>query len=121
MVMHCWIPKALKEGKPNLLPDRSEAFQARSVMLLMEAHSVRRMSLVGLSYGGFVGYSLAAQFKEALERAVICCAGVCMKEKDLREGVFKVSDLEEAERGARPPQHRPSSPSRATRASLPPS
>ncbi|KAJ4839465.1 hypothetical protein Tsubulata_022969 [Turnera subulata] len=136
-VMHCWIPKARKEGKPDLLlihglganalwqwgdviphvtphfnvyvpdlvffggsystlPDRGEAFQARCVMRLMEAHSVRRMSLVGLSYGGFVGYSLAAQFEEAVERVVICCAGVCMEEKDLREGVFKVSDLEEA-------------------------
>ncbi|KAF3975752.1 hypothetical protein CMV_001008 [Castanea mollissima] len=79
-------------------PERSESFQAQCVMRVMEANSVRKLSLVGLSYGGFVGYSMAAQFKEAVERVVLCCAGVCMEEKDLRNGVFRVSDLEEAVR-----------------------
>ncbi|GMN45341.1 hypothetical protein TIFTF001_014523 [Ficus carica] len=79
-------------------PEREEWFQAQCVMRAMEAHSVRRLSLVGLSYGGFVGYSLAAQYGEVVERVVICCAGVCMEEKDLREGLFPVSDLEEAAR-----------------------
>ncbi|GKV41104.1 hypothetical protein SLEP1_g48681 [Rubroshorea leprosula] len=77
-------------------PERTEAFQAQCLMRLMEAHSVKKFSLVGLSYGGFVGYGLAAQFSEAVERVVICSAGVCMEEKDLKEGVFRVSDLEEA-------------------------
>ena len=67
-------------------------------MRVMEANSVRKLSLVGLSYGGFVGYSMAAQFKDVVERVVICCAGVCMEENDLRDGVFRVSDLEEAVR-----------------------
>lgn len=103
-VMHCWVPKTLKESKPNLLlihgfganalwqwgdvirlmvphfnvyvpdllffgdsyttqPDRSESFQARCVMRVMEANRVGKVSLVGLSYGGFVAYSLAAQFR----------------------------------------------------------
>jgi pimeloyl-ACP methyl ester carboxylesterase len=138
-VMNCWVPKARKESKPNLLlihglganalwqwadvvrhvipffnvyvpdlvffgdsvttrPERTESFQAQCVMRVMEAHSVRRLSLVGLSYGGFVGYSLASQYKEMVERVVICCAGVCMEEKDLSGGVFKVSNLEEAAR-----------------------
>lgn len=79
-------------------PERAEWFQAQCVMRAMEAHSVRRLSLLGLSYGGFVGYSLAAQYGEVVERVVICCAGVCMEEKDLREGLFPVSDLEEAAR-----------------------
>ncbi|GLT31152.1 hypothetical protein SLA2020_059100 [Shorea laevis] len=77
-------------------PERTEAFQAQCLMRLMEAHSVKKLSLVGLSYGGFVGYSLAAQFSDAVERVVICSAGVCMEEKDLKEGLFRVSDLEEA-------------------------
>ncbi|XP_068314432.1 uncharacterized protein [Pyrus communis] len=77
-------------------PDRSDSFQAECVMQAMEAHSVRRLSLVGLSYGGFVAYSLAAKYKEAVERVVICCAAVCLEEKDLREGAFRISDLDEA-------------------------
>lgn len=54
------------------------------------------MNIVGLSYGGFVGYSLAAQFPEAVERIVIGCAGVCLEEKDMDEGLFKVKSVEEA-------------------------
>ncbi|CAK7347149.1 unnamed protein product [Dovyalis caffra] len=79
-------------------PERTESFQAQCLMRVMESHSVQKFSLVGLSYGGFVGYSMAAQFKEAVERVVICCSGICMEEKDLSEGVFAVSDLEEAAR-----------------------
>lgn len=77
-------------------PERSESFQAECVMRVMEAHSVKKLSLVGLSYGGFVGYSMAAQFKEKIGKVVICCSGVCLEEQDLRDGMFKVSDLEEA-------------------------
>jgi pimeloyl-ACP methyl ester carboxylesterase len=65
-------------------------------MRLMEAHGVQRMNIVGISYGGFVGYSLAAQFPENVEKLVLCCAGVCLEEKDMEDGLFKVPNLEEA-------------------------
>lgn len=94
-----FVPDLLFFGESyTTRPERTEAFQAQCLMRLMEAQSVKKFSLVGLSYGGFVGYSLAAQFSEAVERVVICCAGVCMEEKDLAEGVFRVSDLDEAAR-----------------------
>ncbi|KAL6962748.1 hypothetical protein U1Q18_037705 [Sarracenia purpurea var. burkii] len=76
--------------------ERSESFQARCLMRVMEANRVGKTSVVGLSYGGFVAYAMAAEFPEAVERVVICCAGVCLEEKDLAEGMFRVSDLEEA-------------------------
>ncbi|XP_035845974.1 uncharacterized protein LOC118492219 [Helianthus annuus] len=76
--------------------DRSDSFQAQCVYRVMEVNSVKRMRVVGLSYGGFVAYSLAAQFKEMVERVVICCAGVCLEEKDLEDGLFPVKSLEEA-------------------------
>ncbi|XP_035845975.1 uncharacterized protein LOC118492220 [Helianthus annuus] len=31
-----------------------------------------------------------------VERVVICCAGVCLEEKDLEDGLFPVKSLEEA-------------------------
>jgi pimeloyl-ACP methyl ester carboxylesterase len=65
-------------------------------MKLMEAHGIKKMSLVGISYGGFVGYSMAMQFPEAVERVVLCCAGVCLEEKDMEDGLFMVSDFDEA-------------------------
>ncbi|EXB29471.1 Uncharacterized protein L484_022143 [Morus notabilis] len=77
-------------------PERSESFHARCVAVLMEAQGVRRMHVVGLSYGGFVGYWLAAQFKERVERVVLCCAGVCMEDKDMEEGMFQVRNVDEA-------------------------
>ncbi|XP_031396924.1 uncharacterized protein LOC116207933 [Punica granatum] len=56
-------------------PGQSEEFQARYVAVLMDALNVYKMILVGLRYGGFVAYSLAAQFPERVERVVICIAG----------------------------------------------
>ncbi|KAK1435477.1 hypothetical protein QVD17_01241 [Tagetes erecta] len=77
--------------------DRSESFQAECVYRVMEMNSVTKgVRVVGLSYGGFVAYSLAAQFKEFVERVVICCAGVCLEEKDIADGLFVVKDLDEA-------------------------
>ncbi|KZV44492.1 Alpha/beta-Hydrolases superfamily protein isoform 1 [Dorcoceras hygrometricum] len=76
--------------------DRSDSFQAQCVMRMMEALGVGRMRVVGLSYGGFVAYSMAAQFPDAVERVVICCAGVCSEEKDLEEGLFRVKSVDEA-------------------------
>lgn len=55
-----------------------------------------KLSLVGISYGGFVGYSVAALYPEMVEKVVICCSGVCVEEKDFRDGLLRVSDLEEA-------------------------
>lgn len=77
-------------------PERTESFQAACVVKLMQAHGVHRMSLVGISYGGFVGYSVAAQFPEVVERLVLCCAGVCLEEIDMTNGLFRVSTLDEA-------------------------
>ncbi|KAK4438180.1 putative hydrolase YugF [Sesamum alatum] len=92
-----YVPDLLFFGESKTdRPERTEAFQAQSVMRLMEAHGVHKMSLVGISYGGFVGYSMAAHFPEAVEKVVLCCTGVCLEEKDLRDGLFEVADLDEA-------------------------
>ncbi|GMH00156.1 hypothetical protein Nepgr_001995 [Nepenthes gracilis] len=136
-VVHCWIPNAPRETKPDLVlihgfganamwqwfrvvcqvtshfnvyvpdlvffgdsfttrPERTESFQAQCIMRVLEANAVKKMSVVGLSYGGYVAYSMAVQYKEEVERVVICCSGVCVEEKDLRVGMFKVADLDAA-------------------------
>ncbi|XP_010546343.1 PREDICTED: monoacylglycerol lipase ABHD6 [Tarenaya hassleriana] len=92
-----YVPDLLFFGSSSTSePDRSESFQARCLIRLMEAHGVQRMSVVGISYGGFVGYSAAAQFPEKVERLALCCAGVCLEEKDMADGLFRVPNLEEA-------------------------
>ncbi|CAK8537471.1 unnamed protein product [Lathyrus sativus] len=77
-------------------PERTEAFQAECVMKVMEMKSVKSVSVVGLSYGGFVAYSMGVKYVEFVERVVICGSGVCLEERDLKEGVFPVYDLDEA-------------------------
>ncbi|KAK6150401.1 hypothetical protein DH2020_015333 [Rehmannia glutinosa] len=93
-----YVPDLLFFGESyTTRPERSEAFQAESVMRAMEAMGVRgRMRVVGLSYGGFVAYSMAAQFPDAVERVVIGCAGVCLEEKDMEDGLFRVKSVDEA-------------------------
>ena len=91
------MPDLLFFGRSyTTLNERTETFQAKCLMKLMNIHGVHKLSFVGISYGGFVCYSMAVQFPEAVEKAVFCCTGVCLEEKDLQEGLFKVRDLEEA-------------------------
>ncbi|KMT01511.1 hypothetical protein BVRB_9g215150 [Beta vulgaris subsp. vulgaris] len=103
-VLHHFMPK-YNVYVPDLLffgrsytsqKERTETFQARCLMKLLHIHGVQKVNLVGISYGGFVGYSMANQFPEAVEKAVLCCTGICLEEKDLKEGLFKVKDLDEA-------------------------
>lgn len=83
-------------GSYTKLKDRSETFQAKCMKTLMDMHGVDKMSLVGTSYGGFVGYRMAVDFPDKVDKVVLCCAGVCVEDKDLNNGLFKVSNLEEA-------------------------
>uniref|UniRef100_A0A0D9VUR9 AB hydrolase-1 domain-containing protein n=1 Tax=Leersia perrieri TaxID=77586 RepID=A0A0D9VUR9_9ORYZ len=76
--------------------DRSEDFQARAVKAAMDAIGVTRFDVVGVSYGGFVGYRMAAMYPEAVERVVMVCAGVCLEETDLAAGLFPVAGVGEA-------------------------
>ena len=76
--------------------EQSESFQAECLVKIMETHGVQRMSLVGISYGGFVAYKVGALFPEMVDKLVLCCAGVCLEEVDMQNGLFRVSTLEEA-------------------------
>ncbi|KAG6532514.1 hypothetical protein ZIOFF_006360 [Zingiber officinale] len=39
---------------------------------------------------------MATMFPSAVERVVLCCAGVCLEERDLAEGLFVVSNADDA-------------------------
>ena len=76
--------------------ERTESFQAQCVMKMMEKLGVKKMSVCGVSYGGFVAYSMTAQFADAIEKLVLVCSGICLEEKDMEDGMFKVSNLDDA-------------------------
>ncbi|XP_072979587.1 uncharacterized protein [Typha angustifolia] len=76
--------------------DRSDYYQARSVIAAVESVGLKRFGLAGVSYGGFVAYRIAEMYPERVERVVLICAGVCLQESDLASGLFVVRDVEEA-------------------------
>lgn len=61
--------------------DRSVGFQARCVVEGMRRLGVEQYAVVGISYGGFVAYRMAAMAADAVERLVILTAGICSAEK----------------------------------------
>lgn len=83
-------------GSYTSRPERSEDFQAWCLARLMEMNGVAKTSLVGISYGGFVGYSLAYQCPPMVDKLVLCASGISLEEKDLHDGLFRVSSLDEA-------------------------
>lgn len=92
-----YVPDLLFFGESySTRGQRSESFQAECVMRTMEGYGVKKMAVVGLSYGGFVGYSMAVQFPEAVEKLVLGCSGVCFEEKDMENGMFQVKSVDEA-------------------------
>lgn len=89
-----YVPDLLFFGKSyTTRPERTEKFQAQCVMKMLENLGVTKYHVVGVSYGGFVGYSLAHMYPDAVQKLVLVASGVCLEEKDLQEGLFKISDL----------------------------
>ncbi|XP_011625371.1 uncharacterized protein LOC18439448 isoform X2 [Amborella trichopoda] len=78
--------------------ERSEVFQAVSVIKLLETLGVERYSVAGTSYGGFVAYQMARMCPEKILRVVIASSGVNMKREDngkllQKAGVERIWDL----------------------------
>ncbi|KAH9299437.1 hypothetical protein KI387_031119, partial [Taxus chinensis] len=58
--------------------ERSEIFQAECLKSLLESLQVKSVTVVGHSYGGFVGFWLAHRYPELVRRLVIVSSGICM-------------------------------------------
>ncbi|KAK8479641.1 hypothetical protein V6N11_034244 [Hibiscus sabdariffa] len=116
-VMHVWVPKSRSESKPALVLIHGFGANAMwqwndflsplisrfnvyvpDLLFFGDSYTTRpeRSEQFQAHYGGFVGYSMAAQFKERVEKLVLCCAGVCLEEKDMEDGMFKVKSVDEA-------------------------
>ncbi|WOK93222.1 hypothetical protein Cni_G01917 [Canna indica] len=71
-------------------PDRSVGFQAWCVAKAMRQLGVTRYSVVGISYGGFVAFRMAAaEAENAVERVVLLTAGICATTKQMKELVTR--------------------------------
>ncbi|KAJ9541867.1 hypothetical protein OSB04_028373 [Centaurea solstitialis] len=86
-------------GSHTTRPERTEQFQAECLMEAMDQfvnNNNYKMQVMGLSYGGFVGYSMAAQFPEKVEKVIIACSGVCLEESDMEKGLVRVKSIQDA-------------------------
>ncbi|XP_073042537.1 uncharacterized protein [Primulina eburnea] len=63
-------------------PERSEVFQAACIAKLLEKIGIRRYSVVGTSYGGFVAYRMSEMWPERVEKVVIASSGVNLRRRD---------------------------------------
>lgn len=80
-------------GSTTKSPERSEIFQAVSVVKLLEKLGVERFSVMGTSYGGFVAYHIARMWPERVEKVVIASSGVNMRRRH-NEELVKRAKLE---------------------------
>ncbi|KAK2645027.1 hypothetical protein Ddye_020222 [Dipteronia dyeriana] len=83
---HVYVPDLVFFGdSATESGERSEVFQASSVLKLLENIGVKKFSVVGTSYGGFVAYHMARMLPEKVEKVVIASSGVNMKRSDNEE------------------------------------
>ncbi|XP_073129560.1 uncharacterized protein [Henckelia pumila] len=78
--------------------DRSEVFQAACIAKLLQKLGIRRYSVVGTSYGGFVAYRMSEMWPERVEKVVIASSGVNLRPRDnvelmKRAGIENIEDL----------------------------
>ncbi|KAK3213264.1 hypothetical protein Dsin_017970 [Dipteronia sinensis] len=94
---HVYVPDLVFFGdSATESGERSEVFQAASVLKLLENIGVKKFSVVGTSYGGFVAYHMARMSPEKVEKVVIASSGVNMKRSD-NEDLVRRARLERIE------------------------
>ncbi|KAK9056573.1 hypothetical protein SSX86_023935 [Deinandra increscens subsp. villosa] len=71
-------------GSYSSRSERSVRFQARCVRDGLRKMRVERFSVYAISYGGFVGYRMAEEYEETVEKLVIVSSGiVCRHDRKL--------------------------------------
>ncbi|CAI9267599.1 unnamed protein product [Lactuca saligna] len=72
------------------IPDRSVRFQAKCVCDGLKKLGVAKFSVYAISYGGFVGYRMAEEHEEMVEKLVIVSSGIVCKQDRKLEHVKKI-------------------------------
>ncbi|KAF4352583.1 hypothetical protein G4B88_007360, partial [Cannabis sativa] len=94
-----YVPELIFFGQSTTqLADRSEQFQADTVAKLMEKIGVKKYSVVGTSYGGFVAYNVAKRWADRVDKVVIASSATNIRLRDSMEllkraKVEKIQDL----------------------------
>ncbi|XP_044463077.1 uncharacterized hydrolase YugF-like [Mangifera indica] len=94
---HVYVPDLIFFGNSTTKSkERSEVFQAVSVGKLLENIGVKKFSVMGTSYGGFVAYHMAKMWADNVEKVVIASSGVNLTHSD-NEALLKRAKVESIE------------------------
>ncbi|OMO75644.1 hypothetical protein COLO4_25942 [Corchorus olitorius] len=70
--------------------ERSVEFQAECMAKLLRKLGVEKCTLVGLSYGGMVGFKMAEMFPDLVESMVVTCSVMALTESITRDGLERI-------------------------------
>ncbi|CAK7356522.1 unnamed protein product [Dovyalis caffra] len=86
-----YVPDLLFFGKSySKRSDRTDVFQARSLVEGLKRLGVDRFSVYSISYGGFVAYRMAEICAEEVEKVVIVSSGLGSSDEQIEEQIKKV-------------------------------
>ncbi|KAG5247776.1 epoxide hydrolase [Salix suchowensis] len=70
--------------------ERSPAFQAECMAKCLQKLGVEKCTLVGLSYGGMVGFKMAEIYPNLVDSMVITCSVMALTESITRDGLQRI-------------------------------
>ncbi|KAJ6368671.1 hypothetical protein OIU78_001114 [Salix suchowensis] len=70
--------------------ERSPAFQAECMAKCLRKLGVEKCTLVGLSYGGMVGFKMAEMYPNLVDSMVITCSVMALTESITRDGLQRI-------------------------------
>ncbi|KAJ8767250.1 hypothetical protein K2173_013647 [Erythroxylum novogranatense] len=77
-------------GSTTRRNDRSPGFQAESMAKALRQLGIHRCTLVGLSYGGMVGFKMAEMFPDLVHSMVICCSVMALTDSISRVSLARL-------------------------------
>ncbi|GLT30589.1 hypothetical protein SLA2020_053820 [Shorea laevis] len=70
--------------------DRSVSFQAECMAKALRQLGVRRCTVVGLSYGGMVGFKMAEMYPDLVESMVVTCSAMALTQSISNAGLERI-------------------------------
>ncbi|XP_057996755.1 uncharacterized protein LOC131175942 isoform X2 [Hevea brasiliensis] len=77
-------------GSITDMADRSPAFQAECIAKGLRKLGVDKCTLVGLSYGGMVGFKMAEMYPDLVTSMVVTCSVMALTESITRSGLQRI-------------------------------
>ncbi|KAF8401094.1 hypothetical protein HHK36_014397 [Tetracentron sinense] len=86
-----YVPDLVFFGKSfSKRSDRTDVFQAKCIGEGLRRMGLKRFSVFGISYGGFVAYRMADLYQEEVEKVVLSSSAICRTDDQVKEELQKL-------------------------------